>query len=101
PLTQIGSNRTLSGQTLEAWLVSVSHAPLLSVGLNCAVGPKELEPHVEELSRIAPLYVTCYPNAGLPNEMGEYDMTAAEMTSYLRRWAERGWVNLVGGCCGT
>ncbi|MDH3285110.1 MAG: methionine synthase, partial [Acidobacteriota bacterium] len=95
------SGRTLSGQTLEAAWISVSHAPLLAVGLNCALGANEMEPHVEELARIAPLPLACYPNAGLPNELGEYDQTPDEMAGILGAFARDGWINLIGGCCGT
>lgn len=95
------SGRTLNGQTLEAAWLSISHAPLLAVGLNCALGPEQLRPYVEELSGLAPIYASCYPNAGLPNELGGYDMTPREMAAHLREWAENGWLNLVGGCCGS
>lgn len=95
------SGRTLSGQTLEAFLISVSHAPLLSVGLNCALGPKELGPYVAELSRLTGLYTSVYPNAGLPNAFGGYDETPASMQRTMAAWLNEGWVNLIGGCCGT
>lgn len=95
------SGRTLSGQTLEAFYTSVMHAKPLSVGLNCALGAKEMRPHVEELSQIASCYVSAYPNAGLPNAMGEYDENPADTGHYLEEWAEEGFVNIVGGCCGT
>ncbi|MFN7989545.1 MAG: methionine synthase [Thermoanaerobaculia bacterium] len=95
------SGRTLSGQLVEAFWNSVSHAPLLSVGLNCALGPKEMRPYVEELSRIAPVLVSAYPNAGLPNAFGGFDETPESMAKDLRSFAEAGWVNVVGGCCGT
>jgi 5-methyltetrahydrofolate--homocysteine methyltransferase len=95
------SGRTLSGQTAEAFWISVSHLPLLSVGFNCALGAKEMRPHLESLSKIADCYVSAYPNAGLPNEFGEYDQTAEEMESYIREFASSGLVNLIGGCCGT
>ena len=95
------SGRTLSGQTVEAFWTSVSHAPMLSVGLNCALGAAEMRPYVEELARLAPVYVSCYPNAGLPNELGGYDETPESMAKILREFAEEGWLNLVGGCCGT
>ncbi|MGH9457148.1 MAG: methionine synthase [Thermoanaerobaculia bacterium] len=95
------SGRTLSGQTVEAFWASVSHAPMLSVGINCALGAKEMRPYVEELSRIAPVYLSVYPNAGLPNELGEYDETPESMARQIREFAAEGWVNLVGGCCGT
>jgi 5-methyltetrahydrofolate--homocysteine methyltransferase len=95
------SGRTLSGQTLEAFYISVMHASPLSVGLNCALGAHEMRPHIEELSQIASCYVSAYPNAGLPNAMGEYDERPEDTGHYLEEWAENGWVNIVGGCCGT
>jgi 5-methyltetrahydrofolate--homocysteine methyltransferase len=95
------SGRTLSGQTLEAFYVSVEHANPISIGLNCALGAAQMRPHIEELSRIASCYVSCYPNAGLPNPMGEYDETPALMAEQVAEFAAQGWVNLVGGCCGT
>ena len=95
------SGRTLSGQTLEAFYTSVMHARPLSIGLNCALGAKEMRPHIEELSQIAACYVSAYPNAGLPNAMGEYDEHPADTAHYLEDWAKEGWVNIVGGCCGT
>ena len=96
------SGRTLSGQVTEAFFISISHAPnLLSVGLNCALGAKQLHQYVKTLSRIAPMHVHAYPNAGLPNEFGEYDETAAEMREFMRAFMDEGMVNLVGGCCGT
>ena len=95
------SGRTLSGQTLEAFYTSVMHAKPLSIGLNCALGAKEMRSHIEELSQIASCYVSAYPNAGLPNAMGEYDETPDETAHFLEEWAERGFVNIVGGCCGT
>ncbi|MGZ5061194.1 MAG: methionine synthase [Usitatibacter sp.] len=95
------SGRTLSGQTVEAFWNSVRHARPISVGLNCALGAKQLRPHVEELSRIADVYVSAHPNAGLPNAMAEYDELAAETAGYIREWAESGWLNVTGGCCGT
>jgi len=96
------SGRTLSGQTTEAFWISVSHTKnLLSVGLNCALGAKQMRPFVEELSRIAPVYVSVYPNAGLPNEMGEYDETVEAMSKVLNEFGESGFFNIVGGCCGT
>ena len=95
------SGRTLSGQTVEAFWISISHMPLLSVGLNCALGAKEMRPHLEALAKIADCYVSAYPNAGLPNEFGEYDQGAQEMKDYIREFAESGLVNIIGGCCGT
>jgi 5-methyltetrahydrofolate--homocysteine methyltransferase len=95
------SGRTLSGQTLEAFYVSVMHANPLSVGLNCALGAKEMRPHIEELSQIASCFTSAYPNAGLPNAMGEYDEEPADTGHFLEEWAKEGFVNIVGGCCGT
>lgn len=95
------SGRTLSGQTAEAFWISISHMPLLSVGLNCALGAKEMRPHIESISNIADCFVSAYPNAGLPNEFGEYDQGAEEMREYLRDFANSGFVNIIGGCCGT
>ncbi len=95
------SGRTLSGQTTEAFYNSVAHANPISIGLNCALGAEELAPYVEELSRIAECYVSAHPNAGLPNEFGEYDQTPAEMADIVERFAEDGFLNIVGGCCGT
>jgi 5-methyltetrahydrofolate--homocysteine methyltransferase len=95
------SGRTLSGQTLEAFYTSVMHARPLSIGLNCALGAKEMRPHIEELSHIASCYVSAYPNAGLPNAMGEYDEHPEDTAHYLEDWAKEGFVNIVGGCCGT
>ncbi len=95
------SGRTLSGQTLEAFYTSVMHAKPLSIGLNCALGAKEMRPHIEELSQIASCYVSAYPNAGLPNAMGEYDEQPEQTAHFLEDWAKEGWVNIVGGCCGT
>ncbi|MXV07637.1 MULTISPECIES: homocysteine S-methyltransferase family protein [unclassified Xanthomonas] len=95
------SGRTLSGQTAEAFYASVAHGRPLSVGLNCALGAKDLRPHVETLARIADGYVSAHPNAGLPNAFGEYDETPEEMAATLREFAESGLLNLVGGCCGT
>ena len=95
------SGRTLSGQTIEAFWVSVAHAPPFSVGINCALGAHEMRPYLAELSRIADVYVSCYPNAGLPNAFGEYDQQAEETGELLREFATSGFVNLLGGCCGT
>ena len=95
------SGRTLSGQTLEAFYISVMHANPVSIGLNCALGAEQMRPHVEELSQIAACYVSAYPNAGLPNAMGEYDESPEHTASVIAEWAKEGWVNLVGGCCGT
>ena len=95
------SGRTLSGQTTEAFLNSISHIPLLSVGFNCALGAKAMIPYIKELSDKAPFFVSAYPNAGLPNEMGEYDEGPSQMASYLDDFLSRKIVNIIGGCCGT
>jgi 5-methyltetrahydrofolate--homocysteine methyltransferase len=95
------SGRTLSGQTAEAFYNSVRHARPLAVGLNCALGAKELRPYVEELAGLAESYVSCHPNAGLPNAFGEYDDTPESMAEQAAEWARAGWLNLAGGCCGT
>jgi 5-methyltetrahydrofolate--homocysteine methyltransferase len=95
------SGRTLSGQTTEAFYNSVRHARPLAVGLNCALGAKELRPYVEELASIAESFVSCHPNAGLPNAFGEYDDTPGNMSALMGEWARSGWLNFVGGCCGT
>jgi 5-methyltetrahydrofolate--homocysteine methyltransferase len=95
------SGRTLSGQTLDAFYVSVEHARPFSVGLNCALGAREMRPYLAELARIATCYVTCYPNAGLPNAFGQYDELPDETAALIRDFAESGFVNILGGCCGT
>jgi 5-methyltetrahydrofolate--homocysteine methyltransferase len=95
------SGRTLSGQTLEAFWASVQHAPLVSIGLNCALGPGALRPYVEELSRLAWIPTTVHPNAGLPNAFGGYDETPASMVEVMETYLAEGWVNVIGGCCGT
>lgn len=95
------SGRTLSGQTAEAFWVSVSHANLLSIGLNCALGAEEMRAYIEALSRNAWIYTTLYPNAGLPNEFGEYDDSPESMAKVMGSFCEAGYVNVVGGCCGT
>ncbi|MBZ6074531.1 methionine synthase [Aeromonas schubertii] len=95
------SGRTLSGQTTEAFYNALRHVRPISFGLNCALGPDELRQYVEELSRICECHVSAHPNAGLPNAFGEYDLGAAEMATHIREWASSGFLNLVGGCCGT
>ena len=95
------SGRTLTGQTLEAFIVSVSHFPLFSIGLNCALGAEQLRPYVEELSSKTGFYVSVHPNAGLPNQFGEYDQSASYMASIAEDFMKEGWVNIIGGCCGT
>jgi 5-methyltetrahydrofolate--homocysteine methyltransferase len=95
------AGRTLSGQTIEAFYASIAHARPFSVGINCALGGKAMRPYVEALAGLASCYVTCYPNAGLPNPFGGYDETPADMAAVLGEFARNGWVNLVGGCCGS
>jgi len=95
------SGRTLSGQTLEAFLNSMSHLDLLSIGLNCALGAKEMRPHIEELSKKSSFYVSAYPNAGLPNQFGQYDESPDQMAVFIEDFARNNFVNIVGGCCGT
>jgi 5-methyltetrahydrofolate--homocysteine methyltransferase len=95
------SGRNLSGQTAEAFWVSVSHMPLLSVGINCALGAKQMRPFLDDLARVAPLRVSCYPNAGLPNAFGGFDETPESMAADLGDFARQGWLNIVGSCCGS
>lgn len=95
------SGRTLSGQTTEAFLISVSHVPLLSIGLNCALGASALRPYLQVLNDKAPFFVSAYPNAGLPNEFGQYDQTPEEMAAQVEEYLKEGLVNFLGGCCGT
>ncbi|MBE8168511.1 MAG: dihydropteroate synthase, partial [Shewanella sp.] len=95
------SGRTLTGQTTEAFYHSLRHIKPISIGLNCALGPKELSPYVQELSRICECYVSAHPNAGLPNEFGGYDETPKQMADIIADWAESGFLNIIGGCCGT
>ena len=95
------SGRILSGQTVEAFLNSVSHVPLLSIGLNCALGAKDMRPYLKELSEKAPFYISAYPNAGLPNQFGEYDESPHDMACQIHDFLEDGFINIIGGCCGT
>jgi len=97
------SGRNLSGQTVEASLISIAHAGPLIVGLNCSLGPDEMEPFVEELARISPYYMSAYPNAGLPDPLSPtgFPETAETFAPKVAKWAENGWLNMVGGCCGT
>jgi 5-methyltetrahydrofolate--homocysteine methyltransferase len=97
------AGRNLSGQTVEAFLISIAHAQPLVVGLNCSLGPDEMEPYVEELARISPYFMSAYPNAGLPDPLSEtgFPETAQTFAPKVAKWAENGWLNLVGGCCGT
>ncbi len=91
----------VSSQSVEAFWNSISHFPLLSVGMNCALGPDTMRPHIEELSHVSSTFISCHPNAGLPNEMGQYDLGPAKMAELVGEFAEQGWVNIIGGCCGT
>jgi 5-methyltetrahydrofolate--homocysteine methyltransferase len=93
--------RTLTAQTVEAFYTSVSHFPMSAVGLNCSLGPAQMRPYIESLSQLAPLPIVCYPNAGLPDGMGGFDSTKEQFVPQLREFAQNGWVNIVGGCCGT
>jgi len=95
------SGRTLSGQTVEAFWISLSHIDLFSIGLNCALGAQEMRPYIQDLSKIANCNISAYPNAGLPNELGEYDQSAEEMQQYIKDFASSNFVNIIGGCCGT
>lgn len=95
------SGRTLSGQTVEAFLTSVSHIPLLSIGFNCALGAKQLKPYLSRLAQQTDFYTSAHPNAGLPNAFGEYDQTVKEMQSLIAEYLEDGLINIIGGCCGT
>ncbi len=100
---QPGSNRGVTGQTVEAFWNSISHVPLLSVGMNCALGPKEMRPLIEELAQIAPIYISTHPNAGLPDPLlpTGFPETPQSLAPQLREWVDNGWLNIVGGCCGT
>ena len=99
--TIFNGGRTLTGQSVEAFWTSVSHAPMLTIGLNCALGPKQMRQYVETLANLAPKYVSCYPNAGMPDGFGGFDSNPGEVAANLREFALNGWVNIVGGCCGT
>jgi 5-methyltetrahydrofolate--homocysteine methyltransferase len=95
------SGRTLSGQTPEAFWNSLSHANILSIGLNCALGAKDMMPHISDISKVSWVYTTAYPNAGLPNEFGQYDESPEAMANVVEEFMKEGWVNMIGGCCGT
>jgi 5-methyltetrahydrofolate--homocysteine methyltransferase len=95
------SGRTLSGQTAEAFLISVSHVPLLSVGFNCALGANLLQPHLEAIANKTDFNISAHPNAGLPNAFGEYDETPAEMAAQIEEYLKKNLINIIGGCCGT
>ena len=99
--TIFNGGRTLTGQTLEAFLIALEHFPMMSIGLNCALGPKEIRPYVDVLNQHARCSISLYPNAGMPDGMGGFDSTASEFAEIIRSFAEEGWVNIVGGCCGT
>ncbi len=96
-----GGRTFVSGQSIEAFVAAIEHFPLLSIGMNCALGPDVMRPHLEELAKVAGVPISCHPNAGLPNEMGQFDLTPAKMAEYIADFANNGWVNIVGGCCGT
>lgn len=96
-----GGATFVSGQKVEAMWNAVSHFPMLSIGMNCALGPKTMRPHIEELSKVSTAHISCHPNAGQPNEMGAYDLSPSDMANYLADFAESGWLNIAGGCCGT
>ena len=96
-----GGSTFVSGQVVEAFWNSISHFPMISVGMNCALGPDIMRPHIEELSKISNTYISCHPNAGMPNEMGQFDLKPEKMANMIKEWAENGWLNIVGGCCGT
>ena len=95
------SGRTLSGQTVEAFLASISHIPLLSVGFNCALGAEQLKPYLQRLSIATDFYTSAHPNAGLPNAFGEYDQTPKQMQQLIEDYLQDGLINIIGGCCGT
>src|SRR5690606_14025678 len=95
------SGRTLSGQTTEAFWNSMRHGDLLSIGLNCALGAKDMRPYIQELSELSDVFVSAYPNAGLPNEFGQYDETPEETGSLIEDFISSGYINIIGGCCGT
>jgi 5-methyltetrahydrofolate--homocysteine methyltransferase len=95
------SGRTLSGQTTEAFLISMQHAPLMSIGLNCALGASALRPYLQVMATHSPFFVSAYPNAGLPNEFGQYDESPAAMAKQVEEFCKEGLVNILGGCCGT
>ncbi len=96
-----GGRTFVSGQSLEAFWAAVNHFPMMTVGMNCALGPQIMRPHLEELSKIATVPISCYPNAGLPNEMGQYDLGPQKMAELVGEFADNGWLNIIGGCCGT
>ena len=96
-----GGRTFVSAQTVEAFWNSVSHFPMLSIGMNCALGPDIMRPHIEELAKVSDAAISCHPNAGLPNAFGEYDLTPARMADYIEDFARNGWLNIVGGCCGS
>ena len=95
------SGRTLSGQTLEAFLISLSHMPLLSIGLNCSFGARDLKPYLQNIASKSPFFISAYPNAGLPNAFGEYDQDADTMGEEVRAYLDENLINIIGGCCGT
>ncbi len=98
--TIFDGGRSLTAQSVEAFYTSLAHFPMLSIGLNCALGPAQMRPYVEALSGVADCRISCYPNAGMPDGMGGFDSSPGEVAGNLRDFAENGWVNIVGGCCG-
>ncbi len=96
-----GGRTFVSGQSVEAFWTAVSHFPMLSVGMNCALGPDVMRPHLEEMAKVSSVPISCHPNAGLPNEMGQFDLPPSKMADYIEDFASQGWLNIVGGCCGT
>ncbi len=96
-----GGATFVSGQEVEAFWNAIANFPMLSVGMNCALGPQTMRPHIETLQQVSPRWISCHPNAGLPNEMGQYDLGPADMARMMSEFAQRGWLNIVGGCCGT
>jgi 5-methyltetrahydrofolate--homocysteine methyltransferase len=95
------SGRTLSGQTAEAFLISISHIPLITVGFNCALGASQLQPHLETIAARTQIGISAHPNAGLPNAFGEYDQTPEQMAAQMKKYIDKNLVNIIGGCCGT
>ena len=96
-----GGRTFVSGQSVEAFVASLSHFPMLSIGMNCALGPDVMRPHVEEMSHATGIPISCHPNAGLPNDMGQFDLGPKAMADIVGEYADNGWINILGGCCGT
>jgi len=99
--TIVNGGRTLTGQTLEAFMIALEHFPMMSIGLNCALGPKQMRPYLETLNDRARCHISCYPNAGMPDGMGGFDSNPNDFSDLIESFAKEGWVNIVGGCCGT